>query len=291
LRRPRGISHPPGARPLDQEPPAPDPARTATPPGLRRQAAQTKDALRGVVRAHVDLAKAEADEIKGEVGRAAALGGAALACLLLLGILFPVGSILFAGEWLFGSIGWGLLHGTLFLVAVAVTMGLLALRVAGLGIDVVAAAVIGLVLAIVFAFNLPNELWRRLGDAANLGDPSWRPLATGAVVLAVIGGLAGLAGGLRAGGGGAIAGGLIGGLIVGAVLGAFTAITFGGQAGAAVGVTAGLIAWPTLMGVRVARQGIDTEALKARFWPQATIDTTRETIEWAKARNPLGPRS
>jgi hypothetical protein len=45
------------------------------------------------------------------------------------------------------------------------------------------------------------------------------------------------------------------------------------------------------MGVTVAREGIDTDALKARFWPQTTIDTTKETIEWAKARSPLGPTS
>ena len=88
-----------------------------------------------------------------------------------------------------------------------------------------------------------------------------------------------------------VACGLAGGLVLGALLGALTAISFGAQAGAAVGVTIGLIAWPSLMVARVARAGIDTEALKARFWPQATIDTTMETIEWAKARNPLGPRS
>jgi hypothetical protein len=49
-------------------------------------------------------------------------------------------------------------------------------------------------------------------------------------------------------------------------------------------VAAFLAALPSLMGVRVARQGIDAEELKARFWPQVTIDTTKETIEWAKAR-------
>jgi len=287
---PRCPSNPPGARPLDQERPAPDPSRPADPPGIRRQLAATKAAILGLLHAHIDLAKAEAEEIKGEVARAAGFVAIVIACLILLGFLLPIGAILFAGEWLFGSIGWGLLHGTLFLVAVAVTMGLVAVRVPGLAVDVVIAAVIGTVLAIVFALNLPNDLWRRLGDAANLGDPSWRPLAVGALAGAVVLAVAGLAVGLRGGGGPMIAG-LVGGLVLGALLGAFTAITFGTQAGAAVGVTAGLIAWPSLMGARVARTGIDTEALKARFWPQTTIDTTMETIEWAKARNPLGPRS
>ena len=242
--------------------------------------------------AHIDLAKAEIDEIKGEVARAAGLAAVALACLVLLGLLLPIGLILFKGELLYGSIGWGLLHATLFLPAVALAAGLAALRVSGLVVDAALAVVIGIILVSVFALDLPNALWRGIGDAVNLGsdDSSWRPLATGALVMAILGGVAGLLAGIRAGGGAIIAG-LVGGLVLGALLGAFTAITFGAQAGAAVGVTAGLIAWPALMGARVGRAGIDTEVLKARFWPQATIDTTMETIEWAKARNPLGPRS
>jgi hypothetical protein len=45
------------------------------------------------------------------------------------------------------------------------------------------------------------------------------------------------------------------------------------------------------MGMRVQRQGIDLEELKARFWPQVTIDTTKESIEWAKARASREPKS
>lgn len=281
-----------GARPLDEGQPTPEPERPSTPPGIRRQLAATKAAALGLVRAHIDLAKAEFDEIKGEIARAAALAAVALVCLVLLGFLFPIGLILFTGEWLFGSIGWGLLHATLGLLAVALAAGLVAVRLPGLVVDAALAVVIAIILVVVFALDLPNALWGAIGDAANLGndDASWRPLATGALVMAILGGVVGLLSGIRAGGGAIIAG-LAGGLVLGALLGAFTAITFGAQAGAAVGVTAGLIAWPSLMGARAARAGIDTEALKARFWPQTTIDTTMETIEWAKARNPLGPRS
>jgi hypothetical protein len=252
--------------------------------------AATKDAVTGLLRAHVDLARSEADEIKGEVAFMAAFVAAALGCLVLLGFLVPIGGILFAGEWIFGSIGWGLLHGTLLLIAISVMAILVGLRVPGLVVDVAVAAFLAFFVAIVLALNLPNALWRGIGDAAQLGDPSWRPLAVGAIALAVVGGVIGLVIGLRAGGG-AILAGLVGGLIGGALLGAFSAISFGVPAGLAVGVSVGLIAWIGLMGARVARQGIDRDALKARFWPQATIDTTMETIEWAKARNPLGPKS
>jgi hypothetical protein len=168
---------------------------------------------------------------------------------------------------------------------------LLALRVKGLVVDLLIAAVIGIVVGLVFGPNLSNELWRRTGDALNLGDPAWRPLATGAPVMAIVGALLGLLAGAKAGGGGAAIGGLVGGALLGALLGAFTAITFGWRVGAALGVATWLAAWPILMGVSLARAGIDADTLKARFWPQATIDTTKETIEWAKARSPLGPTS
>ncbi|MDP2350313.1 MAG: hypothetical protein Q8M74_04050, partial [Chloroflexota bacterium] len=59
-----------GARPLDEGQPTPEPTRPATPPGIRRQLAATKEAILGLLRAHIDLAKAEFDEIKGEAARA-----------------------------------------------------------------------------------------------------------------------------------------------------------------------------------------------------------------------------
>ncbi len=251
----------------------------------------TKDAVLALLRAHIDLAKAEADAIKGEVARAAVFTGVAFACAVLLAFLLPIGLLLFLGEWAFGSIGWGLIHGTELLVAVVILSAMLALRIRGLPATLLIAAVIGLVIAVLLGPNLSNELWRRIGDAANLGDASWRPLATGALVMAGIGGVAGLVVGARAGGGGPAVGGLVGGLLVGALVGALSAITFGWRVGTAVGVALGLAAWPILMGLTIAREGLDTDALKARFWPQATIDTTKETIEWAKARSPLGPKS
>ncbi len=224
-----------------------------------------------------------------QVGRAAAVAGIIFACLVLLVFLVSIGTILFTGDLLFGSIGWGVLHGALTLVGISVAIGLAFLGVSGLWVDAVLAILVGLVLAIVFALSLPNALWQALGDAANFGDPAWRALAVGMLVLGIVGAITGFVLGFRAGG--RAAGGFIVGLVLGVLLGAFTAITFDPQAGAGVGVTLGLLAWIALMGVRVARQGIDTEALKARFWPQATIDTTLETIEWAKTKNPRGPRS
>ncbi|HEY5435736.1 MAG TPA: hypothetical protein VIK13_10925 [Candidatus Limnocylindrales bacterium] len=246
----------------------------------------TKDAIVGLLNAHVNLAKAEGEGIKDEVARAGALGAAAIACLILLAFLVPIGGLLFYGDWVFGSIGWGLLHGTELLIAVAVTAVLVALRVPGLGKDPAIALIPGVIVAVVLGLSLPNQLFRAIGDAASLAvDPAVRPLVVGVLLLAAIGAVVGVVAGLSAGGGasGAI-GGLVAGALLGALLGAFLSITFGWRVGIALGVATFLAAWPVLMGLRVQRQGIHPEELKARFWPQVTIDTTKETIEWAKAR-------
>ncbi len=247
----------------------------------------------GLLAAHVELAKAEAEGIKAEATRASALAAAAIACLILLGFLVPIGGILFYGEWVFGSIGWGLLHGTELLIGIGVVAVLLALRVPGLGRDVGISAILGLVVALVLGASLPNQLFRAIGEAANVGvDQGNLPLVVGVVLMVVIGAIVGLVTGARAGDSASAAvGGLVVGALLGAVLGAFLSITFGWRVGIALGVSAFLAAWPVLMGIRVQRQGIDLEELKARFWPQVTIDTTKESIEWAKARASREPRS
>jgi hypothetical protein len=266
-------------------------ADRGTPPGLREQVQATRDAVTRMVRAHMDLARAEADAIKGEIARAAALGGAAIALLILLAFLLPIGLALFLGEWIFGSIGWGLLHATELLIALPIMLVLLALRVRGLAVDLVIAVVIAIVASVILGTNAGNQAFQRIGEAASFGDPAWRPLVVGILVGAAIGAVVGLIAGVRPGGAGGALGGLVAGAILGGWVGAFLAITFGWRTGIAAGIAIGLVAWPTLMGTRVARQGIDGEALKARFWPQATIDTTKETIEWARARAPIGPKS
>ena len=91
------------------------------------------------------------------------------------------------------------------------------------------------------------------------------------------------------GGQGAVAGAGIG-LVVGGLFGAFSAITFTWHVAIAIGLAVLLGLAPALAGAFAANGGIDFEALKARYIPQATIDTTKETIEWAQARMP-GRRS
>ncbi len=261
-------------------------------PGLIAQLRATKDALLGLGRAHVDLAKAEADEIKGEAARAAGLVAGAVALLLLLGILLPIGGILFTGEWLFGSIGWGLLLGAELLVAVAGSLVVAAVRAGAFRKAGLIGLVVGVVAFVVLGASLPHTLFRVIGENAAPGiEAGVRPLLMGLAMVAGLGALIGLAGGARAAGAGGAIGGLVAGAIVGGLAGAFLAIDFGWRVGVALGIVVAVAVYLAVLGKSVADSGIDADKLKARFWPQATIDTTRETIEWAKARIPRGPRS
>jgi hypothetical protein len=273
--------------------PAPEPGASSDPPGLRDQIAAVIAAARRLLTAHIELAKAELGAIMGEVGRAAALGGLAFALVFLAGLLLPIGLLLFLGEWIFGSIGWGVLLGSLLLIDLAVVAGVLAVGIPGsrLGVAFLIALAIGVVTGIVLGLDLTNRAWTAVGDSLMPGvDIGFRPLAIAVLSLAVIGGVIGLIGGLRAPGGSAV-GGLFVGAFIGIVLGVLTAVALGPRVGAAFGALTTLIAWPVLMGLAVSRTGIDGDALKARFYPSTTIETTKETIEWVRQRTPLGRKS
>jgi hypothetical protein len=196
---------------------------SANPPGLRDQAGNTFNAARRLANAHVNLAKAEAGEIAGEVGRMVALIGLALGMFVAVGFLFLVGVPLFLGEWLLGSLGWGVLLGTFLLIDLAVVVLLAAVGVAK--------------------------------------GRQFAALLVGVVL----------------------------GVALGAVLGTWTPLPK--TVDVAFGIWLGLIAWPISAGILVARFGIDGEALKQRFVPDQTIEMTKETIEWAKARMPLARKS
>ncbi|MBF8291100.1 MAG: hypothetical protein HW391_2068 [Chloroflexi bacterium] len=192
------------------------------PPGLRAQLRAIRDAIKRLLTAHLDLAKAEASEIGAEIGRVALLGGIAFGAVFLLGFLLPIGLLLFLGELVFGSIGWGLALGSVALVDVAVVAILVALGV----------------------------------TAAQIG----RALLLGVLIGALV---------------------LIPGVLLDAGLRPWVALA----------LLVALIAWPILAGYSAARAGIDTEAIKARFYPTRTIETTKETIEWVRERTPLGRKS
>jgi len=278
------------ASPLDGAAEAPRAADE--PPSIRQQIGATFEAVKRLIRAHIALARAEASEIAGEVRRMVALVGLAIGASVAVGLLLAVGLPLFLGEWLFGSIGWGVLLGAVLLVDLAVAAALLALDVGGsrVGRDFVIAAVIGTALGVVLGFDLTHRAWTSLGESVVPGlDPGTRPLIVAVVSLAIVGGVLGVAAGLR--GGGFSIGGLFAGAVGGAILGVITAASIPATVGAALGVLVALLVWPVLSSRGVIDGGIDGEAIKQRFMPDQTIEMTKETIEWVRTRTPLVPKS
>ena len=270
--------------------PGPDAA-----PGLGEQIGATRDSAKRLIGAHVELAKAEFADIGDAIKRAAVFAGIAIGAGIFAALLLGVGLPLFLGEWIFGSIGWGILLGLLLLGALAMAAVVLALgdSVNGrIGRSFLVAAVIGVVVGVLFGLDVTNRGWTLLGDsvAGNLAADS-RPLVVAVAVLAALGALIGLVLGLAGGLGGGSIGSLIAGGVAGVALGFLTAAAPGPRVGAAIGVAAGLIAWIGLMGASLAGGGFDTDKLKERFWPARTIEVTKETIEWARERMPLMRRS
>ena len=198
--------------------PGPEPE----PRGIRQQLGAVRDAIRRLLGAHLDLARAEASEIGAEIGRVALLAGVAIGALFVLAFLLPIGGLLFLSDWLLGSIGWGVLLGSAALLDVAMV-------------------------AVLRAVGVSRE---RIGRAFLVA------FLTAAVVTILL--LLSIA---------------------------------GGRVSVGLGFLVLFAAWPILAGLDVARSGIDVEALKARFYPTHTIDTTKETIEWVRERTPLGRKS
>jgi hypothetical protein len=229
--------------------------------------------------------------IAGEIGRLAGLVAAAIAVLLLAGLLVIIGTPLFLGEWLLGSLGWGVLLGFLALAAIAVSSLLLAVGVEGgrLAGSLAGGLIVAVVVGVALGFEWPNQAYAAVGESArlNVADGE-RPLIVGLLLGALVGVLIGFAAAIRIGSAGGRVGAIIGLTILGALVGAFSAITFGPQVGAGVGITLGYLTWIALMGVDVASRGVDLDGMKDRFYPTQTIDTGKETLEWLQKRMPPG---
>lgn len=235
----------------------------------------------------MDLAKAELAVIVEDAKHVAVQVGVALALLLYVGLLVPVGMALFMGEWLFGSMGWGILHGTLCSIATAVVLILGALRVSPryLAGTLLVSVLAGIAVGMVLGLAVPNAAYAAIGTSLVPGvDAGVRPLIVGMALWAVVLGLLGILAGVRVGGSGGAVGGLVAGALLGALAGAFTAISFSPQVGAALGVTTTLVAWPVM--AAVALRGYDPGELKRRFMPQASIDAARETMDFVQERLP-----
>ena len=134
-----------------------------------------------LVRAHIELAKAEASVIGGRVAIAAGLIGLAVAIVVLALTLLVIGGSLWLAEWLFGSMGWGVLHGVLLFFCIAVAAVLLVIQIAPQRIarSAFVALLIGVVVAIVLGLAMPNQLYTLIGDNAMTGIVAFKYIPLG----------------------------------------------------------------------------------------------------------------
>ena len=170
---------------------------------------------------------------------------------------------------------------------------LAALDVSGrrLGTSFGIAAVIGIVIGLVLTFDLTHRGWTALGDSvAAAYDENTRAVLLAVGVSAGVLGMLGFVTGIGSGFGHAW-GRLLVWAVIGLLLGLLTVVSLPATVGAAIGVLLALISWPVLAGRDLARTGIDGEAIAKKFTPEATIELTKETIEWVRARTPLVPKS
>jgi hypothetical protein len=264
-------------------------------PGLGAQFGRTRAAFVGLFRAHVDLAKAEISEIASQLKLISAQAGCALAILMMSGILLYVGGFLFLGEWLFGSIGWGLAHGVLFGMAMAVILGMAivgATRRAAFGSLFLAfLATIGI--ALLCGSNVAHDAARDVATrmAFPLDSTVSVALMSGAVVGAILFALM-LA---RVAGRGGFIGGLFIGAIVGAVVGwIIAAAPWTWPPAIGFAITLGLIIWP-ILDVVLALPGLDPAERFAKLAPRQSIEAAKETRawleeQWQTRRRKLGGR-
>jgi hypothetical protein len=253
---------------------------------VRHAVVGTAAATRDLISAHVELLRAELGSAARQVAIIAGLAAVALVLALLMLILLYVGTCLFVGEWLFGSIGWGLLDGLLLTAAAGIVP--IALEVGGGKVGawlraLLASLLVTVVLGVLFAWNAARNSALWLGQqlqpsfSLDIGFLTW---FAAAVVVGVVLGVVLLVAGWRRGLGRPL---LIAGLVLGFLGGALLGyITFDTRGAAAVAVTLGLIMWLVLTGVLAMRAGIDPKARYEKLVPRESIaqfEATRTYLE------------
>lgn len=221
-----------------------------------------------------------------------------LVLTLLALILLYVGSFLFIGETVFGSMGWGILHGLLLTVCLIVPIGLNLAGgwwgdwVRGLAASLVVGIAVGVILSTNVLHNSAVWLAQQLQTSIAI-DFNWLVWLAPAIIIGLVLGLVALVVGLRSGG--AIAGiglFLVAFLLGFLVVGFFAAVPFSTQVAAALAVTLWLILWIALSAVFATRRGLDPKKRYDKLVPReskAQFAATRAYLEqqWQRQRKKL----
>ena len=251
------------------------------PASVVEQFGRTRSSFTRLVRAHVDLLKAEIGEILDQIKLLATLAGVALAILLFVASMLYVGGFLFLGEWLFGSIGWGFAHGILFGLALVVSLmlaivgasaasnvgGFLAGGVVAIAVALLAGSNVGYNTATYAAQNLVSPL-NSAGVVALIAGAIVSALLFALVMWRAVGGF----------------GGIVGGMVIGIVLGAIVGWLVAGAPwtwppAVGFGITIGLVAWP-IVSAALAIPGLDMAERFGKLYPRQSIEAANETRAW-----------
>ena len=241
---------------------------------------RVRDAANRLVLAHIDLLKAELTVTGQQLAIIIGLAVAALLLVALLVFLIYIGTFLFLGEWLFGSIGWGLLHGSLFTICFILPI-VLDLSGASVGAWVrgfATGVAVTILLSILFASNVLRDAAvnsaQRLEPNVAL-EPALLPTLVGAVAgAALLGVVLGFVG-LRSGRAIRMLGlGLLLGFVIGAILGS---VTFDTQGAIAVSLTIGLVTWIAVSVLLAVRRGIDPQGRYDQLVPRESMAAIGET--------------
>ncbi|MEX1295455.1 MAG: hypothetical protein AB1Z67_04705 [Candidatus Limnocylindrales bacterium] len=281
--------------------PDPDPEPEA--PGVGEAVGGVRAAFMRMLDAHITLLKAELAITGKELGLIVGLALGAFVIAVLAAILLYVGSFLFFGELLFGSMGWGIIHGTLLAAAF---IGFVAINLAGgemarYGWGAAIGVVVAIVLAAVLLSNAGNTGGESLRDWLNdtfvtedlpFGD-AWLVTLGGLVVVGLVGLVVAAIAGWRAELRGQA---LVALSVVGFVLGGLVgAVWFSTRYEAPDGVlglavTVGFLTWIIAGAVLAARGGFDPEARYADLIPRESIAAfgrTKDlmTEQWERQKN------
>ncbi len=287
-----------GSTPPDADATPPETGTDAPPggssqPGVGEAIGGARAAFMRMIDAHVALLRAELTVTGKTVAIIVGLALGAFVIAVLTGILLYVGSFLFLSQWLFGSMGWGIIHGTLLGACI---IGFVAIDLAGgeirrYALGALVGVVVAVALILLLITNVGNESaeWAAglFGDQVPAGDlpvgSEWVPtligLVIGALVLAVVAAIAGWRAKLRGNG---FVGGVLAAAAVGGLAGAIWASTrYEAPDGVvALGITVGLITWLVVGALLAKRAGFDTEARYANLVPRASIASFGETKDF-----------
>ena len=230
--------------------------------------------------AHLALLRAELAIAGRELGIVIGMAVLILALAIFAVLLLVIGGSLFLGEWLFGSMAWGILHGVLFFVACMVPLGL---DLAGGRRDawlrgLATGIVVTILLWALFASNVLRDSAVNAATSVETSlaiEPAFLPTLVGIAAGSIVFALVGLVVGLRWGNAIAL---VIGGIVLGAIVGALLgSVTFDTKGALALAVTVGLVTWIGITAGLAVTRGFDPEARYAPLMPRESMAMAEET--------------